>query len=265
MIAINTACAASAHSIGEAFRRIQDGEARMMVAGGYDALTSYVDLLGFGLLGALTTDFNDAPAKASRPFDRSRSGFVIGEGAVVVILEELEAARRRGARIYAELAGYGSSMNAYRVTDSPPDGGGAISAIASAIRASGLPTEAIGYVVAHGTSTPGNDLSETVALKSVFGPHAYALSISSPKSMTGHMTAAAGALNVLVGAMAIQDQVVPPTINLDHPDPHLDLDYVPNVARRQPVDGVLVNAFAFGGTNASLVLHQAERAPDRAA
>ena len=253
-ITINTACAASANAIGEAFRRIQDGEVRMMLAGGYDSLTTYVDVLGFALLGALASDSNDRPQAASRPFDRTRSGFVIGEGAVILVLEDMDSASQRGAPILAEIKGYGSSMNAYRITDSPPDGGGAIAAIRQAVAESGLRPRDIDYVAAHGTSTPGNDLTETVALKEVFGGHAARLAISSPKSMTGHLTAAAGALNVLAAVLAMRDSVVPPTINLDHPDPLLDLDYVANVARRTPVRAALVNAFAFGGTNATLVL-----------
>jgi 3-oxoacyl-[acyl-carrier-protein] synthase II len=253
-ITINTACAASAQSIGEAYRRIQDGEVRMMVAGGYDSLTSYVDVLGFALLGALVSDSNDQPERASRPFDRTRAGFVLGEGAVMVVLEDLESAQRRGAPILGEIVGYGSSMNAYRITDSPPDGAGAIAAIRQALAESGLRTDEIDYVAAHGTSTPGNDLTETVALKEVFGADVRSLAISSPKSMTGHLTAAAGALNVLAAVLAIRDSILPPTINLDHPDPRLDLDYVPNVARPRIVRTALVNAFAFGGTNATLMV-----------
>lgn len=254
---INTACAASAHSIGEGFRWIQDGAAKMVFAGGYDALTTYLDVLGFSLLGALTTDHAADPERASRPFDRDRSGFVIGEGAIVAVLEDLEGARARGAHIYAEIAGFGSSLNAYRITDSPPDGNGAVQAMSRALRESAVPLDGIDYVVAHGTSTPGNDLSETVAIRRVFGEYAGRLAISSPKSMTGHLTAAAGALNVLVGALAIHDRTVPPTINLEHPDPKLDLDYVPGVARHLDVRAALVNAFAFGGTNACLVLKAA--------
>lgn len=254
MISVNTACAASSHAIGEAFRRIQAGEAKLMLAGGYDALTSYLDVLGFSLLGALTAEYNDEPERASRPFDRARSGFVIGEGAVVVVLEDWEAAKARGARIYAELVGYGSSMNAYRITDSPPDGGGAILAMANALKEASLSPQDVDYVAAHGTGTPGNDVSETVALKHVFGPHARRLTVSSPKSMTGHLTAAAGGLNVLAAVYAMRDQIVPPTINLEHPDPELDLDYVANRARPVRVRAALVNAFAFGGTNACLAL-----------
>jgi 3-oxoacyl-[acyl-carrier-protein] synthase II len=258
MVTVSTACSGSAHALGEAFRRVQEGEAKMMIAGGYDALTSWLDVVGFSLLGALTTEFNDNPEKACRPFDRERSGFVLGEGAVVVILEEWESARARGATILGEMVGYGSSMNAYRITDAPPDGGGAILAMASALQESGLRKDEVDYIVAHGTGTPGNDLCETVALKQVFGPDAYRLVISSPKSMTGHLTSAAGALNLLAGVCAMRDGIVPPTINYQHPDPKLDLDYVPNTARSMPVRAVMVNAFAFGGTNASLVVRHPE-------
>lgn len=258
MITVSTACTASSHSIGEAFRRIQEGEAKLMLTGGYDALTTWFDVIGFGLLGALTKDHDDEPERASRPFDRERSGFVLGEGAVTIVLEELEEARSRGARIYAEVVGYGSSMNAYRMTDPPPDGGGVTLAVSNAVEDSGLRPDEIDYVVAHGTSTPGNDATETLALKQAFGDHASRLAISSPKSMTGHLTCAAGALNVLVGARAMTDGVVPPTINLEEPDPKCDLDYVPNEARKMTVRAVLVNAFAFGGTNACLVLKAAE-------
>ncbi len=254
MIGISTACTASAHAVGEAHRRIQDGEARMMIAGGHDALTSWVDVLGFSLLGALTKDYNDDPTHASRPFERDRTGFVLGEGAVVLILEELESARARGARIYAEIAGYGSSLNAYRMTDPPPDGGGAVIAMNQALRESGLPLQDIGYVVAHGTGTPGGDVSETVAIKRTFGEHARKLVISSPKSMTGHSTAAAGALNLLAAVYALRDGVVSPTINHDHDDPECDLDCVPNVARELPLRAVMTNAFAFGGTNGAVLV-----------
>jgi 3-oxoacyl-[acyl-carrier-protein] synthase II len=256
-VAVSTACSASAHAIGEAFRHIQEGDAKLMLAGGYDALTTWFDVIGFGLLGALTKDHADEPERASRPFDGERSGFVVGEGAVVAVLEDLESARARGAHIYAELAGYGSSMNAYRMTDPPPDGGGVTLSMQNTIDDAGIEPSEIDYVVAHGTSTPGNDSCETTAIKQVFGDHAYKLAISSPKSMTGHLTCAAGALNLLVGARAIQDGIVPPTINYEHPDPKLDLDYVPNEARRMDVGTVLVNSFAFGGTNACLLLRRA--------
>ncbi len=258
MISVSTACSGSAHAIGEAFRRIQDGEVKLMLAGGFDALTTWLDVLGFALLGALATKYNDDPQRASRPFDGERSGFVLGEGAVVAVLEDWDAARERGAPIQAELVGYGSSMNAYRITDAPPDGGGAILAMASALAESGLGPGGVDYVAAHGTGTAGNDLCETVALKSVFGPDAYRLAISSPKSMTGHLTSAAGGLNLLAALGALREQVVPPTINHEHPDPKLDLDYVPNTARPMRVRAVIVNALAFGGTNASFVVRAAE-------
>jgi 3-oxoacyl-[acyl-carrier-protein] synthase II len=258
MVSISTACTASAHAIGEGFRLIQDGSASVMLTGGYDALTTWFDVLGFGLLGALTKDHEDEPERASRPFDAKRSGFVLGEGAVMVVLEDLESARARGARVYAEVVGYGSSLNAYRMTDPPPDGGGVTLAIEKAVDDSGIDRETIDYVVAHGTSTPGNDKTETLALKQVFGDHAHRLAISSNKSMTGHLTCAAGALNVLAGARAMSDGIVSPTINYENPDPLCDLDYVPNQARDMTPRAVLVNAFAFGGTNGCLVLARPE-------
>jgi 3-oxoacyl-[acyl-carrier-protein] synthase II len=254
MITVSTACTASAHALGEAFRAIQEGDAKLMLTGGYDALTTWFDVIGFGLLGALTKDHADEPEKASRPFDKDRSGFVLGEGAVLAVLEDWESAQRRGARIYAELKGYGSSMNAYRMTDPPPDGGGVTLAMELAMDDSGLPRDAIDYVSAHGTSTPGNDKTETLAIKQVFGDHAEKLAISSVKSMTGHLTCAAGALNLLASVRAISDGVVPPTINLETPDPDCDLDYVPNEARKLAVRASLVNSFAFGGTNGCLVV-----------
>jgi 3-oxoacyl-[acyl-carrier-protein] synthase II len=255
---VSTACSGSAHAIGEAYRRIQEGEAKLMISGGCDSLTTYLDVLGFSLLGALTTAYNDDPTRASRPFDAERSGFVLGEGAVVVILEDWEAARARKARIHAEVVGYGSSLNAYRITDAPPDGRGPTLAMANALKESGLRADQVDYVVAHGTSTPGNDICETAAIKSVFGKDAYRLAISSPKSMTGHLTSGAGALNLLAAVCAMRDAVVSPTINLDHPDPKLDLDYVPNKARPMRVRAALSNALAFGGTNAALVVRHPE-------
>jgi 3-oxoacyl-[acyl-carrier-protein] synthase II len=258
MIGISTACTASSHAIGEAFRCIQDGEAKMMLAGGYDALTSWVDVLGFTLLGALTKDYNDDPEHASRPFDRDRTGFVLGEGGVVMVLEDLDSARARGAEIHAEIAGYGSSLNAYRMTDPPPDGGGAIIAMTRALRDSGFTAQDIDYVVAHGTGTPAGDVSETVAIKGAFGDHAKRLVVTSPKSMTGHTTCAAGALNLLAGLGAIRDNVVSPTTNLDNPDPELDLDYVAKQAREMEVNVVMTNAFAFGGTNGAMVVCEPE-------
>jgi 3-oxoacyl-[acyl-carrier-protein] synthase II len=254
MFSVSTACTASSHALGEAFRRVQEGDVKVMIAGGTDALTTWFDVIGFGLLGALTKEHQDEPEKASRPFDKDRSGFVLGEGAVMLILEDLESAQARGARIYGEIVGYGSSMNAYRMTDPPPDGGGVTLAMANAIADAGIAPTDIQYVSAHGTSTPGNDKTETVAIKQVFGEHASKLAISSVKSMTGHLTCGAGALNLLASLRSITDGVISPTINLETPDPNCDLDYVPNQAREADVDAVLVNAFAFGGTNGCLVV-----------
>ncbi|MBO4254043.1 beta-ketoacyl-[acyl-carrier-protein] synthase family protein [Streptomyces griseorubiginosus] len=253
-IGTSTACSGSGHAIGEAYRCIQEGDAELMVAGGHDSLTTWCDLLGFSLLGAMTSEWNDDPERASRPFDADRSGFVVGEGGVAFVLEERERALERGARVLAELVGYGSTLNAWRITDSPPDGSGAVQAMEAAIAESGLGPTAIDYVVAHGTGTPGNDLSETVAIKKVFGDHAHRLVISSPKSMAGHLTAAGAGLNLLAAIGAIRESVVPPTVNLDTPDRRLDLDYVPRRARNRRVTAALVNAFAFGGTNTGLIV-----------
>jgi 3-oxoacyl-[acyl-carrier-protein] synthase II len=257
MIGVSTACSASTHAIGEAFRHIQEGDARLMVAGGYDALTTWLDVLGFTLLGALTDRYNNDPERASRPFAGDRTGFVLGEGAVALVLEDLEAARARGAHVLAEIIGYGSSLNAYRITDAPPDGGGPIHSMRRALDDARLAPAGVDCVIAHGTSTPGNDVCETVAIKEVFGTDAGRLAVTSPKSMTGHLTAASGALNALVAVRAMQTSTVPPTINLDTPDPKLDLDYVPNKARHMDVRAVVANAFAFGGTNGTLVLSRA--------
>lgn len=258
MMGVSTACSASGHSVGEAFRCLQEGDATLMLAGGYDSLTTWLDVLCFGLLGALTKEYNDDPQRASRPFDGNRSGFVLGEGGVVLVLEELEAARARGARILAEVLGYGTSLNAWRITDSPPDGSGAIESMQAAIADAGLGPGDIDYVVAHGTSTQGNDQSETVAIRKVFGDDAERLLISSPKSMAGHLTAASAALSVFTAIGAINHGLVPPTINLDTPDRRLGLDFVPHTARAADVRHVLVNAFAFGGTNSGLVVGRYE-------
>ncbi|EIV94866.1 beta-ketoacyl synthase [Frankia sp. QA3] len=254
MIGVSTACSGAGHALGEAFRAIQEGDAQVMLAGGYDSLTTWLDLLGFSLLGALTDRHNDDPTRASRPFDADRSGFVIGEGAAAFVLEDLASARARRAPVLAEVLGYGSSLNAWRITDSPPDGSGAIQAMEGAVAESGLGTGGIDYIVAHGTSTHGNDMSETAAIKKVFGSDAHRLVVSAPKSMAGHLTSASLGLGVLAAIGAIRHSLVPPTINLDHPDRHLDLDYVPHTARRMPVGAALVNAFAFGGSNTSLVI-----------
>lgn len=261
MFAISTACAGSGHAIGEAFRCIQEGDARLIVAGGHDSLTSCFDVLGFSLLGALTDRYNNDPEHASRPFDADRSGFVLGEGGVAFALEEAESARARGARIFAEILGYESALNAWRITDSPPDGSGAVEAMEGALAESGVGTEGVQYIAAHGTGTHGNDSSETTAIKKIFGAHAYQIAVSSPKSMTGHLTAAGAALNLLAAVGSLRQSVVPPTINLDTPDRKLDLDYVPHSARQMPVSGAMVNAFAFGGSNTCIVVgqHREER------
>ncbi|MFD6907987.1 beta-ketoacyl-[acyl-carrier-protein] synthase family protein [Streptomyces sp. NPDC060077] len=258
MLGLSTACSSSGHAIGEAFRTLQEGDATLMLAGGYDALTTWLDLICFNLLGALTKDYNDDPQRASRPFDAKRSGFVLGEGGVVLVLEELEAARARGAHVLAEILGYSTSLNAWRMTDSPPDGSGAIESMQGAIADAGLQPADIDYIVAHGTSTPGNDLSETTAIKKVFGDDAERLVISSPKSMAGHLTAAAASLSMLTAIGAINHGVVPPTINQETPDRRLGLDFVPNTARERDVRHALVNAFAFGGTNVGLVVGRYE-------
>ncbi|GAB3676934.1 beta-ketoacyl-ACP synthase II [Actinocorallia lasiicapitis] len=256
MIGVSTACSASTHALGEAFRHIQEGDADLMVAGGYDALTTWLDVLGFTLLGALASGYDDTPHTASRPFSGDRSGFVLGEGAVALVLEDLQAAERRGATVLAEVVGYGSSLNAYRITDAPANGSGPIQSMDWALRDAGLTPADIDLVIAHGTSTPGNDLCETVAIKKVFGGDADRLMVTAPKSMTGHLTAASGALNAFLGVQAIRTGITPPTINLNTPDPKLDLDYVPHTARHREVRAAVANAFAFGGTNGSLVLRK---------
>lgn len=253
MYTINTACASSAHSIGTAYRAVQSGEAEMMIAGGYDSMINYIDVMGFSLLGALSTR-NEQPDKASRPFDRNRDGFVIGEGAAVVVLEELEHALQRGAKIYAEVVGYSSTMNAYRITDSPPDGGECITVMTRAMAEAGLKPEEIDYIAVHGTSTPYNDYSETMAIRAALGEAAERTAISSVKSMVGHMTNASGGMNVIAAVLAIRDQMLPPTINYETMDPKLTLDCVPNKARAAKVEHALANAFAFGGTNACIAV-----------
>jgi 3-oxoacyl-[acyl-carrier-protein] synthase II len=257
MIGIHTACSGSGHAIGESLRAIQDGDADLMLAGGYDSLTTWLDVLGFSLLGALASGYDDDPQAASRPFDAQRSGFVLGEGAVACVLEDLEHARARGAEILAEVRGYGSTLNAWRITDSPPDGSGAIQAMESALLDAAIEATVIDYVAAHGTGTPGNDAAETAAIKKVFADHAYRLLVSSPKSMTGHLTSAAAALNVLAAIGAIRRSVVPPTINLDTPGRGFDLDYVSATARRAPVRVAMINAFAFGGANTAIIVGRA--------
>ncbi len=248
-----TACAASSQAIGEATELIRHGDADMMLSGGAHSMIHPFGVTGFNRLTALSTR-NDAPQRASRPFDLNRDGFVLGEGSGMVVLEELEHAKRRRATIYAEISGYGSTADAYRTTDSPPDGHGAIAAIQWALSDSGLGRNDISYINAHGTSTEVNDRVETLAIKKVFGERAYKVPVSSNKSMMGHLIAAAGAVELIIGVMTIRRGVIPPTINYETPDPHCDLDYVPNTAREQRVDHVLSNSFGFGGQNVSLIV-----------
>lgn len=252
-----TACAASSQAIGEAVELIRYGDADLMLSGGAHSMIHPFGLTGFNLLTALST-FNEDPARASRPFDLRRDGFVLGEGAGMLVLEELEHARRRGAAIYAELTGYGSTCDAFRVTDSHPDGRGAMACIRGALADAGLAPADIGYINAHGTSTQVNDRVETVAIKEVFGDAAYRTPVSSSKSMLGHLIAAAGAVELIISVMTMRRGVVPPTINYEVPDPECDLDYVPKTARERRVRHVLSNSFGFGGQNISLVVSRFE-------
>ncbi|VTR96608.1 beta-ketoacyl-ACP synthase II [Tuwongella immobilis] len=248
-----TACAASSQAIGEAVAMIRYGDADLMLSGGAHSMIHPLGVTGFNLLTALSTN-NADPTKASRPFDRNRDGFVLGEGSGMIVLEELEHAKKRGATIYAELTGYGTTADAYRVTDSHPEGRGAIACIANALADAGLTPQDIGYVNAHGTSTQVNDRVESVAIKKLFGDHAYKTPISSSKSMLGHLIAAAGVVELIISIMTIRNGVMPPTINYETPDPDCDLDYIPNTAREKRVDHVLSNSFGFGGQNISLVV-----------
>lgn len=247
-----TACSASAHAIGDALEIIRRGAADVMIAGGSEAAITPMGVGGFAAMRALSTR-NDEPERASRPFDRDRDGFIIGEGAGVVVLEELERARRRGVPIYAELVGYGMSGDAYHMTAPAEDADGAIRVMQLTMDDAGVGPGDVDYINAHGTSTPYNDRLETLAIKRCFGDHAARLAVSSTKSMTGHLLGAAGGLEAGITALAVRDQVLPPTINLDNPDPDCDLDYVPNEARPAPVTYALSNSFGFGGTNASLL------------
>jgi 3-oxoacyl-[acyl-carrier-protein] synthase II len=251
-IAIVTACSTGTHNIGEAARIIRYGDADAMVAGGAEMATCPTGLGGFCAARALSTR-NDDPERASRPWDRDRDGFVLSDGAGVVVLEEYEHAKARGANIYAELIGYGTSADAYHMTAPPEDGDGARRCMLNALRDAAIGPDAVDYINAHGTSTPAGDKAETVAIKAAFGDQAHRLAISSTKSMTGHLLGAAGGVEAIFSVLAIRDQVAPPTINLDHPDPDCDLDYVPHEARSMKIDVVMSNSFGFGGTNASLV------------
>jgi 3-oxoacyl-[acyl-carrier-protein] synthase II len=247
-----TACSASAHAIGDAFEIIRRGDADTMIAGGSEAAITPMGLGGFAALRALSTR-NDDPQRACRPFDKDRDGFIIGEGAGILILEELEQARRRGARIYAELVGYGMSADAFHITAPSEDGEGAVRVMSLAIQKAGIRPDQVDYINAHGTSTPHNDRLETLAIKRCFGDHARRVAISSTKSMTGHLLGAAGGLEAGIVALAVHHQEVPPTVNLDRPDPECDLDYVPHTRRALPIRYALSNSFGFGGTNAALI------------
>ncbi|MCD6079838.1 MAG: beta-ketoacyl-ACP synthase II [Candidatus Omnitrophica bacterium] len=247
-----TACASGTHSIGEAFRIIQNGKADIMVAGGAEACVTRLGVGGFCALRALSTR-NDQPQKASRPFDKERDGFVIGEGAGIVVLEEYERARERGADIYAEIIGYGASCDAYHQTAPDPEGQGAYLAMKGAVEDAGINPEDIDYINAHGTSTQLNDKIETLAIKKLLKDHAYEIGVSSIKSMIGHLIGAAGGVEAVATALAVKNQVIPPTINYEYPDPDCDLDYVPNQAREAEVKYALSNSFGFGGHNACLV------------
>jgi len=248
-----TACSAGSHAVGDSFRIIERGDADIMIAGGSEAAITPLAVAGFDALKALSRR-NDDPAKASRPFDRDRDGFVLGEGAGIVILEEMEHALRRNAKIYAEVVGYGMSGDAYHITAPPPGGDGAIRAMRMTLRDAGIAPEQVDYINAHGTSTPPNDRTETAAIRTVFGAHAYKLAISSTKSMIGHLLGASGAVEIVVTALTIRDQIIHPTINLENQDPDCDLDYVPGKARNAKIRYALSNSFGFGGTNACILL-----------
>ncbi|MGD9136489.1 MAG: beta-ketoacyl-ACP synthase II [Desulfobacterales bacterium] len=250
---VATACAAGAHAVGDSFKIILHGQADAMITGGVESVINPTCIAGFNSMKALSIR-NDAPHEASRPFDRDRDGFVVGEGSGILIIEALDHALERGARIYAEISGYGMSSDGYHMTAPPPDGSGAVNCMISALEDAGYSHDKIDYINAHGTSTPLNDLSETRAIKSVFKEHAYKMAISSTKSMTGHLLGGAGGIETVFTAMAIHNGILPPTINHNQPDEECDLDYVPNVMRKANIEHAMTNSFGFGGTNASLIL-----------
>jgi 3-oxoacyl-[acyl-carrier-protein] synthase II len=252
-----TACTSGAHAVGDSYRLIQHGDADVMIAGGAEAAITPLGVGGFCSMRALSTR-NDAPEKASRPFDRDRDGFVIGEGSGIVVLEELEHARGRGAKVYAEVVGYGMSGDAYHISAPREDGDGAVRVMRAALEDAGVGPEAIDYINVHGTSTPRGDVVETIATKTVFGDHARRLALSSTKSMTGHLLGASGGLEAGIVALALRDQVLPPTINHENADPECDLDCVPNQARKASVRYAISNSFGFGGTNGALLFKRFE-------
>ena len=252
-----TACSASAHALGDAFEIIRRGAADVMIAGGSEAAITPMGIGGFGALRALSTR-NDEPQRASRPFDKDRDGFIVGEGAGVLILEEYERARARGARVYAEVVGYGMSADAYHITAPSEAGAGAFRVMRAAIESAGIAPDRVDYINAHGTSTPQGDQLETLAIKRCFGDHAAEVAVSSTKSMTGHLLGAAGGLEAGITALAVHKQCAPPTINLDHPDEQCDLDYIPHKSRALKITYALSNSFGFGGTNAALLFKKFE-------
>jgi 3-oxoacyl-[acyl-carrier-protein] synthase II len=251
-ISIVTACATGTHSIGEAARTIERGDADAMIAGGTESCICPLGVGGFNAMKALSTR-NNEPQRASRPFDAERDGFIMGEGSGVVVLEEMDAAVKRGARIYAEVIGYGASGDAYHITAPAPNGEGAARCMNMALRDAGIEPASMGYINAHGTSTKFGDELESSAIKTVFGAHAYKIPVSSTKSMTGHLLGAAGGVEAVISILALDHGVLPPTINLENPDPECDLDYIPNQSREMKVDIAMSNSFGFGGTNACLI------------
>lgn len=256
---VSSTCASGSQAIGEAYWMVQENDADIMLAGGCDSFLNFPGFASFDLLSAMSSKYNDTPEKASRPFDRKRNGFVMGEAGGAVVLEELEHALRRQVPIYAEVIGYASSCDGYRVTDSAPDGIGARIAMQHALESTGLDTPVIDYINAHGTATLYNDRTETLAVKHVFGERAYRIPMSSIKSMTGHSIGGAGAIELVTCVLTILHNAIPPTINYEHPDPDCDLDYVPNTARYQPVQTAMSNSFGFGGQNASLIVRRYEQ------
>ncbi len=256
-LTLTTACAAGTHAVGEAYNLVRYGRCDMVIGGGAEAVICGLGVAGFSSMKALSTR-NDEPARASRPFDKDRDGFIMGEGAGMLILEEYEHAKARGANIYAEVVGFGQSCDAFHITAPPEDGEGAVRAMQDALADAGMKPEDIDYVNAHGTSTPLNDKGETRAIKTVFGDHAYKLAVNSTKSMIGHLLGAAGGVEAAFLALAVKDQISPPTINLDEADPECDLDYVANSARKMKIGAGISNSFGFGGTNGSIIMKRVE-------